>query len=92
MLPGKEVVSALETTKKSVENATNTVVVAQLIITILLALSLKSMWNLMNVIQVLSYVRFFSGWPALMLEVFKYIDNAITLKPVSDPIFEYGQS
>ena len=92
MLPGKEVVAVLETTKKSVENATNTVVVAQLIITILLALSLKSMWNLMNVIQVLAYVRFFSGWPALMLEVFKYIDNAITLKPVSDPIFEYGQS
>ena len=56
----------------------------------ILALSLKSMWNLMNVIQVLSYVRFFSGWPALMLEVFKYMDNAITLKPVSDPIFDYG--
>ena len=27
-----------------------------------------------------------------MLEVFKYMDDAITLKPVSDPIFEYGQS
>ena len=57
-----------------------------------LALSLKSMWNLMNVIQVLAYVRFFSGWPAMMMEVFKYMDDAITLKPVSDPIFEYGQS
>ena len=57
-----------------------------------LALSLKSMWNLMNVIQVLAYVRFFSGWPAMMMEVFKYMDDAITLKPVSDHIFEYGQS
>ena len=37
-------------------------------------------------------MRFFSGWPALMLEVFKYMDDAITLKPVSDPIFEYGQT
>ena len=46
----------------------------------------------MNVIQVLAYVRFFSGWPALMLEVFKYMDDAITLKPVSDPVFEYGQT
>ena len=27
-----------------------------------------------------------------MLEIFKYMDDAITLKPVSDPIFEYGQS
>ena len=50
MLPGKSVVKALETTKKSIENAANTVVVAQLIITVILALSLKSMWNLMNVI------------------------------------------
>ena len=37
-------------------------------------------------------MRLFSGWPALMLEVFKYMDDAITLKPVSDPIFEYGQT
>ena len=37
-------------------------------------------------------MRFFSGWPALMLEVFKYMDDAMTLKPVSDPIFEYGKS
>ena len=92
MLPGKAAVQVLETTKQSIESATNTVVVAQIIITLLLALSLKSMWNLMNVIQVLAYVRFFSGWPAIILEVFKYMDNAITLKPVSDPIFEYGQS
>lgn len=46
----------------------------------------------MNVVQVLAYIRFFSGWPALMLELFKYLDDAVTLKPVSDPIFEYGQS
>ena len=83
---------ALQATKEGIENTANTVVVAQIVITLILALSLKSMWNLMNVIQVLSYVRFFSGWPALMLEVFKYMDNAITLKPVSDPIFDYGQT
>ena len=27
-----------------------------------------------------------------MLEIFMYMDNAITLKPVSDPIFDYGKS
>lgn len=46
----------------------------------------------MNVIQVISYVRFFSGWPAVMMETFRFLDDAITLKPVTDPIFEYGQS
>ena len=48
------------------------------------------MWNLMNVVQVLAYIRFFSGWPAVMLEIFQYMDDAVTLKPVSDPVFEYG--
>ena len=45
----------------------------------------------MNVIQVLVYVRFFSGWPAFMLDIFSFLDDAITLKPITDPIFEYGQ-
>lgn len=80
----------METAQTSVESATNTVVVGQVIITIVLAISLKSMWNLMNVIQVLSYVRFFTGWPAMMTVIFNYMDDAITLKPVSDPIFEFG--
>lgn len=82
----------MESTEKAVENAANTVVVAQIIITLVLALSLKSMWNLLNVVQVLSYVRFFTGWPAFMLEIFKYMDNAITLKPISDLAFDYGKS
>ena len=48
------------------------------------------MWNLMNVIQVLAYVRFFVGWPALTSEVFEYMDNAITMKPVTDAAAEIG--
>ena len=27
-----------------------------------------------------------------MLEIFKYMDNAITLKPISDLAFDYGKS
>ena len=50
MLPGEEFAQAMETTKTTVESATNTFVVAQIIITLVLALSLKSMWNLYNVI------------------------------------------
>ena len=92
MLPGEEFEAALQTAQTSVKTATNTVVVGQIILTMVLAISLKSMWNLMNVIQVLSYIRFFTGWPAMMMEILKFMDDAITLKPVSDPIFEYGQS
>ena len=50
MFPDENFAEAMETTEKAVANATNTFVVVQLIITVALALSLKSMWNLMNVI------------------------------------------
>ena len=46
----------------------------------------------MNVIQVLAYMRFFTAWPAYMTEIFVYMDNAITLKPLTDPIFDLGKS
>ena len=79
-------------TQTTVKTATNTFMAAQVALTLVVALSLKSMWNLMNVVQVLAYVRFFSDWPAFMVEIFRYMDDAITLKPVSDPLFELGQS
>ena len=80
----------LERTETVVDVAASTIVTTQILITLVLALSLKSMWNLMNVIQVLAYLRFMTNWPAFMMEIFKYMDNAITLKPITDPIFEYG--
>ena len=55
----------MDATKGTVESAANTLIVVQIVVTLVLAASLKSMWNLMNVIQVLAYVRFFTGWPAL---------------------------
>ena len=46
----------------------------------------------MNVIQVLAYMRFFTAWPAFMLTLFVYMDDAITLKPITDEIFNFGKS
>ena len=65
--------------------------IVELAIFLLLGISLKSLWNLLNVIQVLSYMRFYTNWPAWMREIFVYMDNAITLKPVTDLIFELGK-
>ena len=92
MFPGEDYVMVLETTKTSMERATNTFVVAQIILTLLLSVSLKSMWNLYNVCQLLAYIRLFTNWPALMDSVFIYLDNAITLKPISDIVFDYGKT
>ena len=50
------------------------------------------MWNLLNVAQVLAYMRFYVNWPAFMNEIFMWIDNAITMKPVTDQVFDFGKS
>ena len=92
MLPGEEFVMVIETTKETIETTAQGILVAQIIVTLILAVSLKSMWNLYNVIQILAYIRFFTGWPAFMMEIFMHMDNAVTLKPISDPMFEYGMS
>ena len=60
-------------------------------ILVLLGISLKSLWNLLNVMQVLSYMRFYADWPVFLMEIFVYMDNTITLKPLMDPIFEIGK-
>ena len=90
MFASKEFGTTMETTEETVNVAANTLIVVQIIITLVLAASLKSMWNLMNVIQVLAYIRFYSGWPAFLLKIFEYMDNAITMKPVTDFAFDYG--
>ena len=67
-------------------------IVAQLITILLIAISLKSMWNLMNVIQVLSYLRLYSNWPGFIDFQLKQLDLAITLKPISDLVLDFGKS
>ena len=34
--------------------------------TLILAVSLKAMWNMFNVMQVLAYLREFTPWPAIV--------------------------
>jgi len=48
----------------SVQVAANTAFLSQFGVTICLAVSLKAMWNLMHVMQVVAYLRFAVSWPA----------------------------
>jgi hypothetical protein len=58
---GSEAVAkAMRVTKTGVETAMGTITLVQIIITILIAASLKSMWNFMNVMQIVAYMRFFA--------------------------------
>ena len=48
----------------TVQAAANTAFLSQFGVTICLAVSLKAMWNLMHVMQVMAYLRLIVSWPA----------------------------
>ena len=81
-----------EVAQKSVELSIQIVIITEILITLVIAASLKSMWNLLNVAQVLAYMRFYVNWPAFMDQILMWIDNAITMKPVTDQVFDFGKS
>ena len=89
-LPDETTAQVLDAAGESFKGATTTALVVQIAITLVVSASLKSMWNLMNVIQVLCYLRFFALWSGQVDLVMKYMDDAITLKPVSDPVINFG--
>lgn len=70
MLPGQEFAVALESTAAKVEAGMQVGLVVQLVICIVLAASLKAMWNFLNVVQVLVYLRFFAEWSGTMTFIF----------------------
>ena len=72
--------NALDTVSNSIENTTQTMMTGQLITTIILSVSLKQLWNLFNVLQVLAVSSEFTQWPALIDEIIKYIFEAIYLQ------------
>ena len=72
--------NALDTVSNSIENTTQTMMTGQLITTIILSISLKQLWNLFNVLQVLAVSSEFTQWPALIDEIIKYIFEAIYLQ------------
>ena len=50
------------------------------------------MWNLLNVVQVLTYTRNFTPWPALTDQVHMYLVEAIYLEQISSAVMEFGQT
>ena len=66
--------------------------ISNLALTFVIVISLKAFWNLLNVIQVLVFLRNFTNWPAIVYQVLNQLFEAITLKPFMDPIFQYGKT
>ena len=74
-----------------VNSIAQALVFSNLVFTIILAVSLKAMWNFHNVMQVLAYLKFFTDWPVIVDQILSQIFDAITLKPLIMPMLEYGR-
>ena len=71
----------------TVQAAANTAFLSQIFVTLCLAVSLKAMWNLMHVMQVLAYFRLLIHWPANSNIMLQSIQNAITLDNLLNGIY-----
>ena len=56
MLPGEDTVEVLATTEEATSNTTQGLLISQILVTLVLSVSLKQMWNLFCVMQVLGYI------------------------------------
>ena len=83
--------SLLEATGTAIVSATTSLAVGQILITILLASSLRSMWNFMNVMQIVVYTRLACAYPANAEMMIGYLDDALTMKPIMEPVLNYFQ-
>ena len=79
----------IEATGVTVEAAASTAGVCQLLISIVMAVSLKAMWNLMNVMQVFAYLRHVGAYPANLAVILESVHNAVSLDPLKDRAFEW---
>ena len=83
---------ALDKTLGSVEDAAKGMIVGNLIFTVFFAISFKSMWYLLGVMQVVVLLKSYTAWPALGIKILDQIMQAITLEPIVNPILNLGKS
>ena len=76
-------------TSSAVEAATQTVGISQIVISVTMAASLKAVWNLMNVMQIVTYLKNVPNNPANVELVLKAVHNAITLEQLRDMAYEW---
>ena len=72
----------------TVQVAANTAFLSQFGGTICLAVSLKAMWNLMHVMQLMAYLRLVVDWPANANMMLNSMHNAITLENIINSFYD----
>ena len=79
MLPDTEFTIVMVAAAEVVEKGVQIGLISQTVISIILAVSMKTLWNFLNVVQVLAYLRSFASWSAIMDFMLVQMDHAITL-------------
>lgn len=72
----------------TIQAAANTAFLSQFGVTICLAVSLKALWNLMHVMQVLAYFRLIANWPANTQMMLMSVHNAVTLENIINGVYD----
>ena len=63
--------------------ATGTALVTQLLISFSIKIPLGMMWNLLNIMQVVAYMRLFANWTSNVKRPLEYVWEAITMTKTS---------
>ena len=75
--------AAAKATESSLEfaaNATKTSSILFVLVAIVLSVSMKQLWNLLNVIQIVAYLRIAVDWSANADMMMDYLEEAVTMR------------
>ena len=61
------------------------------VVTLLISISLKSVWIFLNMMQVVAYVRLYSNWPANTQAFLDQLQLAISMDAFYDRLFDFGE-
>lgn len=78
---------AVKQTSESVETITNVALAVNFVIAIFLTVSLKAMWSLNHMIQLLVFLLLVVQWPENTKIVIEALENATSLSFVTEPVF-----
>ena len=80
----------MQKTASTVEAAASTAGLTQFIISIVMAFSLKALWNLRNVLQVFAYLRITTNLPANLQLTLEAVHNAVNFDVLKDKAKQWG--
>ena len=81
-----------KTIEDSIDQTANTIVLSQLLLTLLLSVSLKQMWILLSVMQVLAFLKYFTDWEVTVSLVLAQIEESIYLTKFSKKLLDKSKT